>query len=176
MVIETQADAIVLRWTPEQADLRELARRPAFRRQMAKSMVVAAILLAVGLVLVATGTAGPGGLLAGAGGMLVLLLGLVPRRTLQLRWKNDPLIQDPVEYVADKRGLSRRQQDFECWWGWSRIRDVEESSRAFILRLGVGRPSDGPNLILPKRGLASPADETRLRELLDAQVRRRQAS
>jgi hypothetical protein len=31
-------------------------------------------------------------------------------------------------------------------------------------------------LILPKRGLVIPADETRLRELLDAQIRRRQAS
>ena len=177
MVVETHADAIVLRWTPEQADLRELARRPAFRRQMAKARVVAAVLLAVGLVLVATGTAArPGGLLAVVGGVLLLVLGLAPRRTLQLRWQNDPLIQDPVEFVADQRGLSRRQPDFECWWGWSRIRAVEESSRAFILRLGVGRPSDGPILILPKRGLASPADETRLRELLDTQARRRQAS
>jgi hypothetical protein len=169
MVIETNADAIMLRWTPEKADLRELARRPAFRRQMAKPMVVAAILLAVGLVLEVT-------VLAVVGGMLLLLLGLLSGRARQLRWNNDPLIQDPVEYVADKRGLSRRQQDFECWWGWSRIRGVEESNRAFILRLGVGRPSDGPFLILSKRGLASPADETRLRELLDLQVRRRQAS
>jgi hypothetical protein len=177
MVIETHPDAIMLRWMPEPADLQELARRPAFRRQMAKSLAVAATLLVVGLLLLSTGTAEKsGGFLAAVGGVFLLLLGTAPRRSLQLRWKNDPLLQDLVEYVADNRGLSRRQQDFECWWGWSRIRDVEESSRAFILRLGVGRPSDGPILVLPKRGLASPADETRLRELLDAQVRRRQAA
>ena len=85
--------------------------------------------------------------------------------------ENDPLIQCPVEYVVDERGLSLRQQDSECWWGWSWIRDVEENSRAFILIR-----SDGPLMILAKRGLASPADESRLRELLGAQVRRRQAS
>ncbi|WP_406051582.1 YcxB family protein [Kribbella sp. NBC_00889] len=169
MAIETHADAIMLRWTPEKEDLRELARRPAYRRQMVKPMAVATILLAVGLILKLT-------VLAVVGGVLLLLLGLLSGRARQLRWNNDPLVQDPVEYVADKRGLSRRQQEFECWWGWSRIRDVEESSRAFILRLGIGRPSDGPFLILPKRGLASAADETRLRELLDAQVRRRQTS
>ena len=168
MAIETHADAITLRWTPEKADLRELARRPAFRRQMAKPMAVAAILLVVGLVLEET-------ILAVVGGLLLRLLVLLSGRARQLRWNNDPLVQDPVEYVADEQGLSRRQQDFACWWGWSRIRDVEESSHAFILRLGVGRPSDGPFLILLKRGLAGPTDEGRLRELLDAQVRRRQA-
>lgn len=161
----------MLRWTPEQKDLRELTARPAFRRQMAKSMLVAAGLLVGGLVLVATGTASAaGGIAAVAGGMLLLLLGLAPRRTVQLRWRNDPLSRDPVEYIADERGLSRRQEDFECWWGWSRIRDVEESSSAFLLRLGSGRASDGPILILSKRGLAIPADENRLRELLNARA------
>jgi hypothetical protein len=174
MVIETQADAIMLRWTPDQADLREWARRPAFRRQMAKSMSVAATLLVVGLVLVASRTAWaiPLGLyLAVTGGIQLVSLGLAPRRSVRLRWKNEPLIQCPVEYVVDERGLSFRKQDSECWWGWSWIRDVEENSRAFILIR-----ADGALMILAKRGLASPADESRLRELLGAQVRRRQAS
>jgi hypothetical protein len=174
MVIETRADAIMLRWTPDQAGLREWARRPAFRRQMAKSMSVAATLLVVGLVLVASRTAWaiPLGLyLAVTCGIQLVSLGLAPRRSVRLRWKNDPLIQCPVEYVVDERGLSFRQQDSECWWGWSWIRDVEENSRAFILIR-----ADGALMILAKRGLASPADESRLRELLGAQVRRSQAS
>jgi hypothetical protein len=174
MVFEMPPNAIVLRWTPERADMQELTARPAFRRQMAKSMLVATALLAGGLVLMVTGAASEaGGIAAVAGGTLLLLLGFAPRRALQLRWNNDPLSRDPVEYVVSERGLSRRQQDFECWWGWPRVYDVEESSGAFILRLGVGRSSDGPILILAKRGLAGPADETRLRELLDVRVRRR---
>ncbi|MFI6828778.1 hypothetical protein ACIBG5_16855 [Kribbella sp. NPDC050241] len=96
MAIETDADAIMLRWTPEKEDLRELARRPAYRRQMVKPMAVATILLAVGLILKLT-------VLAVVGGVLLLLLGLLSGRARQLRWNNDPLVQDPVEYVADKR-------------------------------------------------------------------------
>ena len=165
MVIGTPADAVVLRWTPEKADLREVARRPAFRRQMAKPIGVAVIILAVGLILQEA-------VLAAVGGMLLLLLVLLSGRARQLRWNNDPLVQDPVEFMVDQRGLSRRQQDFECWWGWPRVHDFEESSRAFILRLGVGRASDGPFLVLPKRALTGPDDEARLRELLAAQVRR----
>ena len=47
-----------------------------------------------------------------------------------------------------------------------RILGVEESPAAFILRLGDGRASDGPMLLVAKRGIVAPADESGLRTLL----------
>jgi hypothetical protein len=75
-------------------------------------------------------------------------------------------LREPVEYTFDALGVSRRQVDFECRWGWSRVRGVEESNRAFLLLFGDGRPSDGPVLVVPKRALTDPAAESALRELL----------
>jgi hypothetical protein len=77
-----------------------------------------------------------------------------------------PLARDPVEYTFGADGILRRQADFECRWGWPRILGVEESPAAFILRLSDGRASDGPMLLVAKRGIVAPADESGLRALL----------
>jgi hypothetical protein len=165
--IEDQTDMIVLRWSPEPADLHERLKRPAFRRQQAKAMLVAAALFVVGMLqTMNTSSRTIGVIWATAGGTMLLFISLIYRRAVRLRWRSDPLERDPVEYTFDARGVLRRQADFECRWGWARIQGVEESPRAFILRLGDGRPSDGPTLVVAKRGIASPADETRLRTLL----------
>lgn len=171
MSIEQQADPIVVRWSPEPADLRELYARPAFRRQLGKAMLVAAVLVAAGLLLALNPSVRIGGVVAlAAGGVLLLLMSAAYRRVPQLRWRSDPLARDPVEYTFDVRGVLRRQADFECWWGWPRILGVEESPGAFILRLGDGRASDGPTLLVAKRGMAGPTEESRLRTLLARHV------
>jgi hypothetical protein len=172
MTTEHQADTIVVRWSPEPADLQELVARPAFRRQQVKAMLVAAVLVVAGLLLALNATFRIGGVVATtAGGLMLLLTSVLYRRAIQLRWRSDPLIRDPVEYTFDVRGVLRRQADFECRWGWPRILGVEESPGAFIFRLGDGRASDGPMLIVAKRGISSPTDESRLRTLLTRHVR-----
>ena len=167
MTAEQQADAIVVRWSPEPEDLREVVARPAFRRQLAAAMLVAAALSAAGVLLTLNATFRiPGVIAATEGGTLLLFMSVAHRRVAQLRWRNDPLTRDPVEYKFDVDGILRRQADFECRWGWPRILGVEESPAAFILRLGDGRASDGPMLLVAKRGIAAPADESGLRTLL----------
>jgi hypothetical protein len=168
---EQQADTVVVCWSPEQADLREFAARRAFRRRQARAMLVAAMLFVGGVLLALNAPFRIAGVIAAAtGGVLLLLLGVAYRRAFQLRWRSDPLTRDPVEYAFDVRGVLRRQADFECRWGWPRILGVEETPGAFILRLGDGRASDGPMLLVAKRGIASPGDESRLRALLGCYI------
>ncbi len=171
MAAEQQIDAIVVRWSPVPEDLREVVTRAAFRRQVAKAMLVAAALFAAGVLLMLNAAFRfPGVIAATGGGILLLLMSVAYRRVAQLRWRNDPLARDPVEYTFGADGILRRQADFECRWGWPRILGVEESPAAFILRLGDGRASDGPMLLVAKRGIVAPADEPGLRALLGRYV------
>jgi hypothetical protein len=164
---EQYNNAIVVRWSPVPEDLREILARPAFRRQRAKAMLVAAALFAVGVLLMLNAALRIPGVIAATGaGVLLLIMSVAFQRVAQLRWRNDPLARDPVEYTFDIDGVLRRQADFECRWGWPRILCVEESPAAFILRLGDGRASDGPMLLVAKRGIVAPADESGLRTLL----------
>ena len=166
-VAELQTEAIVVRWSPVPEDLREAVARPAFRRQQAKAVLVAAALFTVGVLLMLNAALRVPGVIAATGaGILLLLMTVAYRRVAQLRWRNDPLARDAVEYTFDAHGVLRRQADFECRWGWPRILGVEERPAAFILRLGDGRPSDGPMLLVAKRGIVAPADESGLRTLL----------
>lgn len=167
MTAEQPLDAVVAQWSPTPEDLREITARPAFRRQQAKAMLTAAALFAGGVLLTLSAALRVAGVItATAAGVLLLFMGVAVRRVAQLRWRSDPLARDPVEYTFDTHGVVRRQADFECRWGWSRILGVEESPAAFILRLGDGRASDGPLLLIPKRGIVPPADESGLRTLL----------
>lgn len=117
VTVEKQGSTIVVSWTPELADLREVTARPAYRRQLAKAVTLAAVLLAAGVLLAATKTSPSAGVIAAtAGAMLLLVIVLGSRRAQRLRWNSDPLAREPVEYMADERGLRRRQSDFEAWW------------------------------------------------------------
>jgi hypothetical protein len=171
VTIEPEQDAITVRWSPQQSDVMEIIARPAFRRHLARAMLLTGAVLAVGILLALTEWLRPAGIAwATAGGTLLLYAVLVPRRTLQLRWRSDPLARDPVEYTFDRMGVLRKQTDFECRWGWSRIRGVEESRRAFLLLFGDGRSVDGPVLVIPKRAFADPTSESSLRTLLHRYV------
>jgi hypothetical protein len=91
MAAEQQIDAIVVRWSPVPEDLREVVARPAFRRQQARAMLVAAALSAVGVLLMLNATFRlPGVIAATGGGILLLLMSVAYRRVAQLRWRNDP--------------------------------------------------------------------------------------
>jgi hypothetical protein len=67
---------------------------------------------------------------------------------------------------ADRGGAVRGRGAADGDRRWSRILGVEETAATFILRLGDGRASDGPLLLVAKRGIVPPADESGLRGLL----------
>jgi YcxB-like protein len=158
---------VVVQWSPEPADLRELLRSPGFRRRRVKSMVSPTAILAGGVAMSSLPALRLAGVAAASvGGTLLLVLIFGYSRAVNSRWRSDPLIREPVTYTFDVGGVLRQQADFECRWGWNRIRGVEETRRAFILRLSDGSASGGPGLLIAKRGLGGPAEASALRTML----------
>lgn len=157
------SEALVIRWLPDPSDVDVLFHRSGWRGQRTRIVVLSLLLIAAGLLVhIVAGLLGYG--FAASGAFILLIYAFVPRYTRQLYWQRDPLAQEPVEYVLDQVGVHRRQPYFECLWGWPRVRGAEEKPAGFILRLSEVR--NGPVIVLPKRAISDPAEQARLRALL----------
>lgn len=155
------ASAMVLRWTPEPADLQEtveLAGRLRGGVTGRPALAVAVVLAVVGAVHIAIGAWWT------AGAVLVLIPVTmfahrpVTRRTL---WRSLPLARQPVEVVVapdELRWTSSGVGSYTSSWQWSSFWYAVETERLFVL---VGRPGERKRetltSYLPKRAVADPA-------------------
>ena len=171
--IDRASETFVVGWVPQPDDYRVFLKRPAIRRQRLRVCVMALVPIALGGVLAADGNWLGGTIAITAGGLLLLYTGVLIRRVLSIRWRNDPMFRDPMEFSFDATGVSRRQPDLSIWWGWSRVTGYEEQDSAFVLRFDSrDRPALGPVQILPKRAMPDPAQQSQLRAILDAHATR----
>jgi hypothetical protein len=92
------------------------------------------------------------------GGLPSLLFWIGPR----MHWSNSLDIKDPRTTTVGDQGISIRSTAHEFRLGWSQIESVRENDRYFVVIQVKGNGA----LFIPKRGLSSSDDETRLRNFL----------
>ncbi|MER5770133.1 YcxB family protein [Streptomyces sp. NPDC001985] len=170
-------ETVELRYTTTVRDLESalrvrLARTPAGRLQLVIWSSVAVFGLvtawlraeAVGKVLdpFAAG-------LVGLSCFLLVMTALSPRTQARQAYR---LFQryGELRAVVDSAGVHITSPDFSQSFGWSTLDRYRETEEHFVL-LSPDRTSAALG-VLPKRGLAEPADADRLRALLDRCVRR----
>jgi hypothetical protein len=170
------ARSFTLRWTYEQADLRDAIRgRRTARRQRRLVLVgLAVVLVCVALVAALDATTeGSVGFwryaqFVGLGLLLVLLVEGTPRLVAWSQWRGSPVLRGEWEAVVSAAGVHMRGRMTEGDHAWSAFQQLDETERAFLLAYSA--KSQAPIVLLPKRALADPADVDALRELLRGRI------
>jgi hypothetical protein len=80
----------------------------------------------------------------------------------KMQWSNSLDIKDPRTTTIDEQGIVNRSTAHEFRLEWSQIEGVREDERYFVVLQIKGNGA----LFIPKRGLGSADDETRLRNFL----------
>jgi hypothetical protein len=159
------ATPLVVSWTPDPADMRELLARVSHRRQRSKVLIVCAlVVLAGGLTSLTEPAVGGVIVLAGLLMFLLIAIGFPARRTVDTLWKANPLMTEATAMEFGPDGVVRRTLDFEGRWGWRLVANVEETAGAFFLSFG-DQPASAA-LLVPKRAFAGADEIDRFRELV----------
>lgn len=156
---------LIVSWTPDPADTRELLERVSHRRQRSKALILCAVVvLAGGLLALSEPLLGGWIILVGLLLFLLYAMGIPLRRTARTVWKANPMLTEATAMEFGPDGVVRRTLDFEARWGWRLVANVEETAGAFFLSFG-NQPASA-SLMVPKRAFADAEEIARFRELV----------
>jgi hypothetical protein len=176
MRTEPDAGPFTLRWTFEQADLRDAltGRRTARRQRRRMRVVLLVLLVLVALAALLDATTGETmqlGSYARILGLALLTWAMVegmPRLQAWLQWRGTPLLHGDWEAVMSAAGVRVRGQVTTTEHAWPAFQQVDETKRSFLLAYSA--KAQGPVVVLPKRALTNPADIVAVRHLLHRMI------
>jgi hypothetical protein len=158
--------ALVLSWQPEIDDYVEAFRAKDRMRRLPE---ILGVMVVMGAILGIAGFWANQSTMLGAGIALVVtpVFTAGPGYYLMVRsiWRRSPGLRLPVEVRVDPGdGLTATVSGSTGQYSWSHWEGFLETKRAFVLH--VGRRKGAPFMVLAKRGLGSPSEVSRLRDIL----------
>jgi hypothetical protein len=158
--------ALVLSWQPEIEDYTEAFRA---KNRMRRVPEIFGLMVVTGAILGIAGFWASQPMMAGAGIALVItpVYTAGPGNYLSVKsiWRRSPTLRLPVEVRVDPGdGLTSTVPGSTGHYDWSYWEGFLETNRAFVLH--AARRKGAPFMVLAKRGLRSPSEVSRLRDVL----------
>jgi hypothetical protein len=163
---EPTPTAFVLSWQPEIEDYTEAFRA---KNRMRRVPEIFGVMVVTGAILGIAGFWANQSTMVGVGIALVITPAYVagPGNYLSVRsiWRRSPMLRLPVEARVDPGdGITSTIPGTTGQFDWSFWEGFLETKRAFVLQ--AARRKGAPFMVLAKRGLGSPSEVSRLRDVL----------
>jgi hypothetical protein len=163
---EPTPTALVLSWQPEIEDYAEAFRA---KNRMRRVPEILGVMVVTGAILGIAGFWADQSMMVGVGIALVITPAYAagPGYYLLVRsiWRRSPTLRLPVEVRVDPSdGLTSTVPGATGQYDWSFWEGFLETKRAFVLL--AARRKGAPFMVLAKRGLGSPSEVSRLRDVL----------